>query len=97
MRKVFAQMEGAQAAFLKSLGVSPYDGRLRSWREKTLRVFERSWPVVTRRHPNMDEAMAGSLYVHLLARVMASEGVPIGPGILKGDRDMERLLKEVGL
>jgi hypothetical protein len=97
MRKVFAQMERSQGAFLQSLGIAPHDARLRLWREKTLGMFEKSWAEMTRRRVNMDEERVGSLYVHLLARVMTSEGVSIGPGVLKEDRDMEKLLWEVGL
>lgn len=96
MRRVFAQIERSQEAFLQSLGIAPHDTRLRLWREKTLGMFEGSWAELTRRGVNMDEERAGTLYVHLLARVMASEGVSVGPGLLKEDGDMEKLLREVG-
>lgn len=97
MRRVFGCMERCQGEFLKAHGISPYDVRLRSWREKTLRVFERSWAEMTRRRVNMDEERAGALYVHLLAREVASEGVSIESGGLPQDRDMEKWLREVGL
>lgn len=95
MRGVFAQMERSQKDFLDSLGISPHDARLRSWREKTLSTFERSWLEMTSRRVNMDGERAGALYVHLLAGVMASEGISIESGVLKKDREMERLMREV--
>ncbi|MEW6665461.1 MAG: hypothetical protein AB1512_09590 [Thermodesulfobacteriota bacterium] len=97
MRRVFARMERTQKGFLESLGISPHDMRLRSWREKTLRSFERSWAEMTRRRVAMGEERAGMLYVNLLARVMASEGVSIESGHLKKDHELEELLREAGL
>lgn len=96
MRRVFARMESSQKAFLASLGISPHDPRLRSWREKTLKSFERAWADMAKRRVDMDEDRAGALYVHLLAGVMASEGVPIEAGRIQEDRDVKKFLQEVG-
>jgi hypothetical protein len=97
MRGVFARMESSQKTFLASLGISARDPRLRSWREKTLKSFERSWAEMARRGLDMDEERAGVLYVHLLAGVMASDGVPVESGRLQDDRDVKKFLQEVGL
>jgi hypothetical protein len=97
MRRVFARMESFQEEFLASLGISPHDPRLRPWREKTLKSFERAWADMARRRLDMYEDRAGGLYVNLLARVMASEGVPIEAGRLQNDAGLKSLLEEAGL
>ena len=92
MRLVFAQMEAASNDFLKSLGISPLDIRLRPWRERARALFERAWATAARKGMKTGEEKAGMVYVACLARLMAAEGVAVDMKTLK---EGEQILKEV--
>jgi hypothetical protein len=95
MRKVFKEMEKAQQELLKRLDITPYDLRIRRWREQTLALFERAWGVSNRIGITMDEHTASLVYVHCLAKVMSAERINITSGILSEVKGIERILKEV--
>ena len=92
MRLVFAQMEAASNDFLKSLGISPLDIRLRPWRERARALFERAWATAVRKGMETSGEKAGIVYVACLARLMAAEGVEVNMKTLK---EGEQILKEV--
>ena len=95
LRKIFKGMEKAQHELLKGLNIVPYDLRIRRWREQALAVFERAWDVGNRMGVTMNEHTASAIYVHCLAKIMASEGINIPIGILPVEENGLRVFKEV--
>lgn len=95
MRKVFKAMENAQHALLSQLDISPYDLRIRKWREKSLALFEQAWAAANRIGISMDESMASAVYVHCLVKVIDSEGHAVPRDIAPKGKDVAWLFKEV--
>ena len=95
MRRIFKEIEEEQNRLLVHLDISPYDPRIRAWRERTLEIFEKVWTAMTHRGMIVDEKRASALYVHCLARVMASEGEEVPDGLLPMKEEGERILEEV--
>ena len=95
MRKVFATVETAQKAFLKAVGISPTDQRLRHFREVALMFFERSWAGAMQRGMGPDESSAEAIYVFCLARAMSMKGVDIPDAALPHDAKLKKLVDEV--
>jgi hypothetical protein len=95
MRKVFKEMEKAQHELLQRLDITPYDLRIRRWRDQALSLFERAWGVANRMGIMIDEHTASLVYVHCLAKVISAERINIPPGILPEAKNVERILKEV--
>ena len=95
MRKVFKGMENAQHELLKRLDITPYDLRIRRWRDQALALFERACGVANRMGITIDEHTASVVYVHCLAKVMGAERINILSGILPEAKSVERIFKEV--
>lgn len=95
MRTVFTAMEKAQHALLSRLAISSYDLRIRKWREQSLALFEQAWGVANRIGISIDPPMASAIYVHCLAKTIASEGTEIPEGILPEEQAVARLFKEM--
>ena len=93
MRKVFKGMENAQHELLKRLDITPYDLRIRRWRDQALALFERACGVANRMGITIDEHTASVVYVHCLAKVMSADRINIPPGILPEAKSVERILK----
>ena len=94
MRQVFRQMENSQDDMLKRLEISPHNPGLRSWREKALELFERSWRESTNRGFSQTVDNAATIYRHCLAMAMAMDGIEITPVALCDDEDINRLIRE---
>jgi hypothetical protein len=95
LRRVFKGMEEAQHELLKRLDITPYDRRIRRWREQALALFERAWGAANRMDITMDEHTASLVYVHCLAKIISAERINIPPGILLEVKSIERIFKEV--
>ena len=95
MRGVFRRMEKEQEAFLNRLGISPFDTRLRGWRERALVIFENSWGRAGKLGMSMNQESAGVLYVHALYRVMLSDGAEVPSAALPEGKDSDHFLKAV--
>lgn len=95
MRRAFAAMETAQKEFIKSLNVSPFDPRMRRWRERALAVFDASWARASRIGVELSETEAGALYVHCLEKIMTREGMEVDAGILPRSEKLQKILREV--
>jgi hypothetical protein len=95
MRRVFTAMEEGQKDFLRTLGLSPFDYRLRRWRERALAAFEASWAWSARAGVELGETEAGALYVRCLGKIMAGEGMKGLPGSLPENEKLMRILREV--
>ena len=92
MRRMFAAMEKAQKEFLKNLGLSPFDPRMRRWRERALAAFEASWARSASSGVELDESEAGALYVHCLGKIMTREGVDVPAEILPRSGKFKEIL-----
>jgi len=95
MRRVFKGMEKAQHELLKRLDITPYDLRIRRWRDQALALFERACGVANRMGITMDEPTASKVYVHCLAKIMGAERINIPSGVLPDAKSVERIFKEV--
>jgi hypothetical protein len=95
MRRVFAAMEAAQKEFITTLGLSPFDHRLRRWRERALASFDASWARSARSGVDLTETEAGVLYVQCLAKIMTREGMDVSPGSLPQSEKLRKILREV--
>lgn len=95
MRKVFKEMEKAQQELLKRLGITPYDPRIRRWRDQTLALFERAWGVANRMGIPMEEHTASAIYVRCLAKIMGVEKINVPADIMPDAKNVERICKEV--
>ncbi len=95
MRQVFASMEAAQKQFIRTLGISPVDLRLRRWRERALGAFDASWARSARSGLELSETEAGTLYVHCLGKIMVRDGVDVPAGVLPESEKLRKILKEV--
>jgi len=94
MRKIFSEMEKGQEELLGGLKISPFDQRLRDGREHARDLFERLWPLATRRGVVTGEKDAALLYVHCLAHALSRGGVEAASKLLEEDEEMVRFLKE---
>lgn len=95
MRRVFAAMETAQKEFIATLGLSPFDHRLRRWRERAFVAFDASWAWGARGGVTLTETEAGALYVQCLGRIMSKEGMEIPPETLPQSEKLRKILREV--
>jgi len=95
MRRVFAAMETAQRAFIRSLGLSPFDPRMRRWRERALAAFDASWARASRTGVELSETETGALYVCCLQKIMTREGMEVGAEILPSREELQKILREV--
>jgi hypothetical protein len=94
MRRVFAAMEAAQKEFIRNLALSPFDRRLRRWRERALGVFDVLWARAAEADVELTEDEAGALYVQCLGKTMAREGMDVPLEILPQSEKLKKILKE---
>ena len=94
MRRVFEHIEEAQAKLLQHLSISPFDTRLRSWRETALKFFEKSWIQAKKYGIDLEEKQAATIYVHCLIRVLTMHGIEVAREVFPNDEKIIRLLKE---
>jgi len=87
-------METAQKKLLGRLNISPLDTRLRRWREEAQVLFERTWPLASRKGITGSEDDVASLYLHCLAQILLLSGVEVTNEALPSDNKILRLLNE---
>lgn len=95
MREVFGRIEVAQNEFLQRLSISPFDTRLRLWREIALKFFEKSWVQAAKHGIGLGEEKAATIYIHCLARAINIEGTEVALEALPKDEKIKMLLKEI--
>jgi hypothetical protein len=95
MRRFFAAMEAAQNEFIRNLGLSAFDQRLRRWRERALGVFDVLWARAAEADLELSEEEAGALYVQCLGRNMTREGMDVPLEILPQSWKVEKIVREV--
>lgn len=86
-REVFGLMERRQRELLESLGITPFDARLRRWRDQARTVFEREWAEAARSGRTWGAAEAAGAYVRSLARVLSDSGVHVATSTLPVNED----------
>ena len=94
MRRVFERIEAAQNELLQSLGISPFDTRLRPWRETALTLFEKSWVQAKKHGIDVEEEQVPALYIQCLIRTIDKEGVQVPRNEFTHDEKIMMLLKE---
>jgi len=94
MRRVFEYIGEAQTKLLQHLGISPFDTRLRLWRETALKFFEKSWVQAKKYRINLEEKQAATVYVHCLIRALNMYGIEVALEAFPHDEKITRLLKE---
>jgi hypothetical protein len=95
MRRVFGRIERVQGDLFKRLNVSPFDPRLRRWRDMARHYLERCWVQASRLGIEVGEEEAAYIYVHCLSWAMNLDGVKVADETLPKDEKMEIVLKEV--
>ena len=95
MRRVFGRIEVIQGDLLKRMSVSPFDPRLRRWRDKARHYQERCWVQASRLGIEVGEEQAASIYAHCLSFAMNLDGVKVPRESLPKDLKIETVLKEV--
>lgn len=76
MRRIFSQLEAASKELLSAAGISPFDPRLRRWREAARELFERGWAKAAQRNMPLTADEAGILYALALKSLMERDGIP---------------------
>lgn len=94
MRKVFAHMETAQGKLLGRLNISPYDNRLRRWREEALTLLDRACALAEKRGAVLSEEYLASIYLHCLGQALSLDGVEVPSDVLPRDEGITRFLSE---
>jgi len=94
MRRVFGRIEAAQKDLLQRMSISPFDTRLRLWRETTLKFFERSWDQAAKYGIDLEEEKAAAIYLYCLARAINMEGIEVTLEALPKDEKINMLLRE---
>ncbi len=94
MRRVFAHMETAQGKLLGRLNISPYDDRLRRWREEARPLFERTCTLAAKRSVVMSEENTASIYLHCMGRALSLDGVEVPSDVLPRDEGIISFLSK---
>jgi len=94
MRRVFEHIEVAQEKLLHYLSISPFDTRLRSWRETALKFFEKSWVQAKKYGIDLDEEQAAAIYLHCFTRALNLNGIEVAPEAFPNDEKITMLLEE---
>lgn len=95
LRQVFGYTETAQADFLHRLNISPFDDRLRRWREASLKLFEKVWMLSSNRGIPAEKERVSKIYLYCLAHFLKLNRIGVPPEILPVDENIESLMKEV--
>jgi len=93
MRRVSGRIEAAQEKLLQRLSISPFDTRLRPWRETALKFFEKSWVQAKKYGIDLEEEQATAIYVHCLTRAII-QGIEGAREAFPNDEKITMLLKE---
>jgi hypothetical protein len=94
MRQVFAGIDRAQTQFLKSMNISPFDDRLRRWREAALRLFEKTWALSAGQGLSEGEGEISKMYLHCLAHFLRLNRIEVPQEVLPASENVSRLIKE---
>lgn len=94
LRQVFAHIEATQGEFLRRINISPFDDRLRRWRDAALKLFEKTWMLSARQGISADEREISKMYLHCLAHFLRLNRIEVPQEILPAGENVSRLIKE---
>jgi hypothetical protein len=94
MRQVFAHIEATQDEFLCRISISPFDDRLRRWRDAALGLFEKTWMLSARQNTSADVGEISRMYLHCLAHFLRLNRVEVSQELLPASENISRLIKE---
>ena len=94
MRRVFSRMETSQKELLETLGISPFDNRLRRCREEARILFERTLSSKAARTEGLDEEETAALYILCLSRTLDRGGIRVRPEVCQDDNRLNGLIRE---
>ena len=94
LRQVFGHVEATQNEFLRRINISPFDDRLRRWRDAALKLFEKAWTLSAREGISPDEGEISKLYLHCLAHFLRLNRIEVPQGILPACENVSRIIKE---
>jgi len=95
MREVFHRAEIAQEEILTGLKISPFDPRLRGWRQAALELFEEAWSKASRRGLFVGEEDAAGLYIQCFLKILVKDGVAGAANVISQNEKIMKLLEEV--
>lgn len=95
LREIFGNTEREQTEFLNHTGISPFDERLRLWREKTLTLFEKIWMLSSTRGIVWKKDEIPKIYLHCLALFLSMDKIKIPSELLHADENIDHLIEEV--
>jgi hypothetical protein len=95
LRQIFVYIEAAQADFLHRLNISPFDSRLRRWRETGLKLFEKVWMLSSKRGITSEKEQVSKIYLHCLAHFLKLNRIAVPPEALPFDENIDGFIKEV--
>ena len=95
MRRVFASMEAVQQQILQAAALSPFDRRLRPWREQALQFFEQAWTRARKSGLARDEDEVAALYAICLAGVLERGRVAVPAEALPRNEALEGIVREI--
>ncbi len=95
MRQVFHHLEVVQGELLAGLNISPFNPKLRSWREAALELFEQAWSRASGRELFVGEEEAAALYVQCLLRILSKDEVAGASEVISENEKIKGLLEEV--
>jgi hypothetical protein len=94
LRQVFTGMESAQRQFLKSINISPFDDRLRRWREAALKLFEKTWALSARQGLSEGEGDISKMYLHCLAHFLRLNRIEVPQEVLPASENVSQFIRE---
>ncbi len=95
LREVFGNTETEQTELFNHTGISPFDERLRLWREKTLILFEKVWALSSTRGIVLKKDEISKIYLYCLAHFLSMSRIKIPPEALPANEKINHLIEEV--
>jgi hypothetical protein len=95
LRQIFGYIETAKADLLHCLKISPFDGRLRRWRDAALKLFEKVWMLSSERGITSEKEKISRIYLHCFAHFLKLNRIVVPIEVLPVDENIDSLIKEV--
>ncbi len=95
MRRVFARMEQAQGLLFKEINMTPYDARLRRFRDMALKLFEKTWATAMHKGIIENEEGTAILYLYCLSYALSTGGISVPHHVVPEDAQIKAFAKEV--
>ncbi|MGD0228734.1 MAG: hypothetical protein ABSC19_00045 [Syntrophorhabdales bacterium] len=93
LRRIFKAVEAKQGRLLEGLDIRRFDKRLGQWRKMTLHLFEERWTDAARSGVRLEENDVADLYLHCLAKTLATRGMVVPREAFPANPAVARLLE----